>query len=190
MVGVLFAFAVVFFLAVTGLSHVYHAQQESLGKRWFVRGNTELTAGRFGNSVSDFRAALFYARNDYSYQLELAEALVGLKRTSEAQAYLGAARARDDGAAIFGAFSGSAFQLNRGALLVNPYDTRAVAEALGIACDMPPVEQKKRIRKLKARIRHEDIFHWRDLFWGCGELGTRSPLMATARSVEQKSADV
>jgi len=88
MVGVLFAFAVVFFLAVTGLSHVYHAQQESLGKRWFTRGSTELTAGRFGNSVSDFRAALLYARDDYSYQLNLAEALIGLKRTGEAQAYL------------------------------------------------------------------------------------------------------
>ena len=88
MVGMLFALAAVLFLAITGLSHVYHTQQESLGKRWFTRGNAELRAGRFGNSVNDFRAALLYARDDYSYQLDLAEALIGLKRTSEAQAYL------------------------------------------------------------------------------------------------------
>jgi len=101
-----------------------------------------------------------------------------------------AARVLDDGVLILSEFAGSAFQLHRGALLVNPYDTRAVAEAIAIACDMPPVEQKKRIRKLKACIRQEDIFHWRYSFWGCGELDTRTPQLATARSAEQKSADM
>jgi trehalose 6-phosphate synthase/phosphatase len=81
-----------------------------------------------------------------------------------------AARVNDDGVLILSEFAGAAFQLNRGALLVNPYDTRAVAEAIEIACEMSPSEQKKRIRKLKARIRHENIFQWRDSFWGCGEL--------------------
>jgi trehalose 6-phosphate synthase/phosphatase len=85
-----------------------------------------------------------------------------------------AARVHDDGVLILSEFAGSAFQLNRGALLVNPYDTRAVAEAIAIACDMPPTEQRKRIRGLKARIRHEDIFHWRDSFWGCGKLVART----------------
>jgi trehalose 6-phosphate synthase/phosphatase len=85
-----------------------------------------------------------------------------------------AARVHDDGVLILSEFTGSAFQLNRGALLVNPYDTRAVAEAIETACDMTPSEQRKRIRKLKGRIRHENIFHWRDEFWGCGELVARS----------------
>jgi tetratricopeptide (TPR) repeat protein len=80
--------AVVCFLAVTGLSRVYHAQQESLGNRWFTRGRTDLNAGRFEAAVNDFRTALLYSRDDYNYQLNLAEALIGLKRTSEAQAYL------------------------------------------------------------------------------------------------------
>jgi tetratricopeptide (TPR) repeat protein len=88
MAGVLFALAVIFFLGVTELSYLYHSQQESLGKRWFTRGNTELRVGHFGRAVNDFRAALLYARDDYSYQLNLAEALIGLKRTSEAQVYL------------------------------------------------------------------------------------------------------
>jgi trehalose 6-phosphate synthase/phosphatase len=101
-----------------------------------------------------------------------------------------ATRVHDDGVLILSEFAGSAFQLNRGALLVNPYDTRAVAEALQIACDMPPADQRKRIRKLKARIREENIFHWRDSFWRCGEHETRTSQPTTARAAEQKSADV
>jgi len=88
MLAVLSALALVFFLAVTGLSHVYRTQQEALGSRWFARGSTELNAGHFDGAVSDFRAALLYSRDNYSYQFNLAEALVGLKRTTEAQAYL------------------------------------------------------------------------------------------------------
>jgi tetratricopeptide (TPR) repeat protein len=88
MLAVLSTLAVLFFLAVTGLSHIYRAQQEALGRLWFTRGRTEINAGHFGGAVSDFRAALLYSRDDYSYQFNLAEALVGLKRTNEAQAYL------------------------------------------------------------------------------------------------------
>jgi tetratricopeptide (TPR) repeat protein len=87
MLGVLSALAVVLLLAVTGLSHVYAAQQEALGNRWFSRGNTELSAGHFGGAANDFRAALLYSRDNYSYQLNLAEALLGSRRTGEAQAY-------------------------------------------------------------------------------------------------------
>jgi len=86
--AVLSVLAVVFFLAVTGLSHVYRAQQGALGNRWFTRGSTELNAGQFSSAVNDFRAALLFSPDNYSYQLNLAEALLGLKRTSEAQAYL------------------------------------------------------------------------------------------------------
>jgi len=86
--AMLSALAVVFFLAVTGLSHLYHAQQESLANRWFNRGATDLKERRFESAVSDFRTALLYSRDNYSYQLNLAEALIGLKRTNEAFSYL------------------------------------------------------------------------------------------------------
>lgn len=88
MLTMLFAIALVAFLAVTGLSRVYYAQREHLGNRWFSRGSAELSAGHYAGAVGDFRAALLYSRDNYSYQLNLATALVGLKRTSEAQAYL------------------------------------------------------------------------------------------------------
>jgi tetratricopeptide (TPR) repeat protein len=80
--------AVLLFLAVTGLSRLYHGQQESLGNRWFTRGVTDLQAGRFDRAVNEFRTALLYSRDNYAYQLNLAEALVGLKRRDEAYAYL------------------------------------------------------------------------------------------------------
>src|SRR5437763_5480792 len=81
------ALAVVFFVAVGGLSHLYHAQQQSLGERWFNRGAVDLKAQRFGDAAVEFRAALLYSRDNYSYQLNLAEALLGEKRTDEAYAY-------------------------------------------------------------------------------------------------------
>jgi trehalose 6-phosphate synthase len=89
-------------------------------------------------------------------------------------------RLDDDGVLILSEFAGSAFQLSRGALLVNPYDTLAVAKAIETACNMPPSEQRKRMWKLKARIRRENIFYWRDAFWGCGAFVARSASQARA----------
>ena len=85
---VLSVLGVVFFLSVTGLSKVHFRQRESLGERWFNRGISDLNAKHFEAAVTDFRTALLYSRDDYSYQLNLAEALIGLKRTGEASAYL------------------------------------------------------------------------------------------------------
>jgi|HubBroStandDraft_6_1064221.scaffolds.fasta_scaffold51449_4 tetratricopeptide (TPR) repeat protein len=86
--ALLLILAIVFFVAVSGLSRVYHAQQEALGNRWFTRGIADLKGQRFERAVSEFRTALLYSRDNYAYQLDLAEALIGLKRTNEAEAYL------------------------------------------------------------------------------------------------------
>ena len=79
--------AVIFFVAVTALSHLYQAQQEFLGNRWFMRGTTDLKQRHFDAAVMEFRSALLYSRDSYAYQLNLAESLIGLKRTGEAYAY-------------------------------------------------------------------------------------------------------
>jgi tetratricopeptide (TPR) repeat protein len=86
--ALLSAMAVLSFLAVGGLSRIYHAQQQSLGNRWFTRGVQDLKQRRFDRAVNEFRTALLYSRDNYDYQLDLAEALIGLKRTDEAYAYL------------------------------------------------------------------------------------------------------
>jgi predicted Zn-dependent protease len=88
MLAMLAVLAVAFFLIVTGLSLAYQAQREALGNRWFSRGVADLNAKRFDAAVGDFRSALLYSRDSYLYQLNLAEALLGLRHTGEASAYL------------------------------------------------------------------------------------------------------
>ncbi len=80
--------AVVLFVAVAGISRAYQALQASLGNRWFMRGLADLSAQQFDSSVKEFRAALLYSRDNYTYQANLARALIGDKRTAEAYAYL------------------------------------------------------------------------------------------------------
>ena len=80
-----------------------------------------------------------------------------------------ASRVDDDGVLILSEFAGAAFQLRHGALLVNPYHTRAVADAIRVALEMPLDEQRRRMRKLRARVRREDIYHWRDAFCRSGD---------------------
>lgn len=79
---------VVFFLAVTVLSRAHEAQRQALGNRWFNRGVADLNAKNYEAAITEFRSALLYSRDDYSYQLNLAEGLIGLKHTAEASAYL------------------------------------------------------------------------------------------------------
>ena len=80
--------AIVLFLAVTGISRAHQAQRHAIGERWFNRGIADLRAKRYDAAVTDFRAALLYSPDEYSYQLELAEALMGGGRRGPALAYL------------------------------------------------------------------------------------------------------
>lgn len=80
--------AIVLFIGVTALSQVFHAQQSALADRWSQRGAADLDLRKFNGAVNDFRASLRYGEDSFTSQLGLAEALIGLKRTSEASAYL------------------------------------------------------------------------------------------------------
>jgi tetratricopeptide (TPR) repeat protein len=88
MLALLSLAAVIFFVIVSGLSRAYHDQREALGDRWFHRGVADLNAKRFDAAVTEFRTALLYSRDNYDYQLNLAEALIGQKHTGQASAYL------------------------------------------------------------------------------------------------------
>jgi len=79
---------VVLFLFVAGLSRIYQAQQDAFANEWSAKGKTDLQAQHFSDAVGDFRNALLYARDNDSYQLSLAEALIGDNRPDEARAYL------------------------------------------------------------------------------------------------------
>jgi tetratricopeptide (TPR) repeat protein len=80
--------AVLLFGVVGALSRLHFAQQESLADRWSTRGDQALQAQQFSAAVDDFRTALLYSRGNDSYQMNLAEALLGAGKTDEAYVYL------------------------------------------------------------------------------------------------------
>ena len=70
----------------------------------------------------------------------------------------------EDCVLILSEFAGAAAQLQRGALLVNPYDIEGVADTLRRAFTMSEDERRARMRRLRRSIRESDIFWWVDSF--------------------------
>lgn len=66
----------------------------------------------------------------------------------------------ENGVVILSEFAGAAAQLSREAILVNPYDILGVAEAIHAAITMPPLERKKRMRRMRRDVKKHDIFWW------------------------------
>ncbi len=84
----------------------------------------------------------------------------------------------DEGVLILSEFAGAAAQLGRGALLVNPYDTEAVADAIHRGCRMSDGQKRARMRRLRRSIRRNDVFRWADAFLRAAfaeEVKTSSP---------------
>lgn len=65
---------------------------------------------------------------------------------------------------ILSEFAGAAAQLQRGALLVNPYDIEGVADAIYRAYTMSDEERRNRMGRLRRGVRECDIFWWVDSY--------------------------
>jgi trehalose 6-phosphate synthase len=70
----------------------------------------------------------------------------------------------EDCVLILSEFAGAAYQLRRGALLVNPHDIEGVADTIKRAYDMSLEERAARMRRLGRSIRNADIFWWVESF--------------------------
>jgi len=70
----------------------------------------------------------------------------------------------ENGVLILSEFAGAAASLQRGALLVNPYDMVGVADTLHQAFAMKNPERRVRMRKLRRVVRDHNIFWWVDSF--------------------------
>jgi trehalose 6-phosphate synthase/phosphatase len=79
-----------------------------------------------------------------------------------------AANVTEDGVLIMSEFAGAAAQMQKEALLVNPYDVEEVAETIAIACEMTPEERRRRMKALRRKVRKSDIFWWVDAFLSAG----------------------
>jgi trehalose 6-phosphate synthase len=75
--------------------------------------------------------------------------------------------ARDDhgGVLILSEFTGAAREL-RDALLVNPYDVEATADAIRIALEMPAAERARRMAQMQHAVHEYNIYRWAGLLLG------------------------
>jgi trehalose 6-phosphate synthase/phosphatase len=74
----------------------------------------------------------------------------------------------ESGVLILSEFAGAAGQLQKGALLVNPYDITGMADAIYQAFLMEPEERRRRMRILRRSIQKSTIFHWVNSFLKAG----------------------
>lgn len=80
-----------------------------------------------------------------------------------AKEYVASQNPEDPGVLVLSRFAGAAQEL-RDALLVNPADTEEVAEALGIALEMPLHERRVRWRRMMDVLEKQDVTAWRNSF--------------------------
>ncbi len=96
---VLLSIAIFGFAAVHRLVNRFESRQGVLAAQLFYRGLSEQRNKNFETAIADFRAALSYDPNNYTYELSLAKALIASQRYPEADSYLEslAERAPQDG---------------------------------------------------------------------------------------------
>jgi len=69
-----------------------------------------------------------------------------------------------NGVLILSEFAGAADRLEKGAILVNPYDIDGTADAINQAFIMSTEERKRRMGLLQAEIRRNDVYRWVEKF--------------------------
>jgi alpha,alpha-trehalose-phosphate synthase [UDP-forming] len=70
-----------------------------------------------------------------------------------------AARSDDDGTLVLSRFAGACREL-RDALVVNPYDTDEVAQAVHFALEMDAKERCARMRRMRQTVKEQNIYRW------------------------------
>ena len=85
------------------------------------------------------------------------------------------------GVLVLSEFAGAAAELHS-AVIVNPYDTAAVAAALGAALEMPPAEKRKRMESMRERVLQHDAAAWARTY--VGDLARHDPAPEVAPAIE------
>jgi trehalose-6-phosphate synthase len=70
-----------------------------------------------------------------------------------------AARDDEQGALILSRFTGACREL-RDALVVNPYDTEQLAEAIRFALEMDPEERRARMQRMRRTVKEHNVYRW------------------------------
>ncbi|HAM48888.1 MAG TPA: trehalose-6-phosphate synthase, partial [Alphaproteobacteria bacterium] len=159
----------------TSFVQVAPPSREDVAEYVDIREQLEQMAGNINGQYSDYDwTPLRYLNRGFSRQ-----ALAGMYRASRvglvtplrdgmnlvAKEYIAAQSEDDPGVLVLSRFAGAAKQAD-GALIVNPYDIYAVAEALQTALNMPFDERLERRNRMMDRMRREDVAAWRNDFIG------------------------
>jgi trehalose 6-phosphate synthase len=143
-----------------------------------IRHSLEATAGRINGRFAEYDwAPIRYLNKSFSRP-----ALAGFMRISEvglvtplrdgmnlvAKEYVAAQPPDKPGVLVLSRFAGAAQELDQ-ALLVNPYDAEAIAEALHLALIMPSQERRRRWGAMIQVLQDNDIAAWRNRFIGALE---------------------
>jgi trehalose 6-phosphate synthase len=70
-----------------------------------------------------------------------------------------AAREDEDGVLVLSKFTGAAVEL-RDALIVNPYDTRASADAIRTGLEMSEADRRQRMQRMRRQVMEHNIYLW------------------------------
>jgi trehalose 6-phosphate synthase len=70
-----------------------------------------------------------------------------------------AARDDEQGALILSPFTGAARELPD-ALVINPYDTEELADAINFALEMDTKEQRARMRRMRQQVKQQNVYRW------------------------------
>ena len=70
-----------------------------------------------------------------------------------------ATRSDENGVLILSLFAGASLELED-ALIVNPYDTDQVADAIHYALEMDPREKRERMRRMRRVVKQYNIYRW------------------------------
>lgn len=139
-----------------------------------IRRQLESTAGRINGKWTELSwTPIRYMNRSYERSLLMSffrASQVGLVTPLRdgmnlvAKEYIAAQPANDPGVLVLSEFAGAAAEMREGAIMVNPYDTRAMANALDRALSMELSERKERYELLMKVLKANDISRWRDRF--------------------------
>ncbi len=138
-----------------------------------IRRNLETEAGHINGRFADFDwTPIHYLNRSFKRQN-----LAGFFRVSRiglvtplrdgmnfvAKEYVAAQDAHDPGVLVLSRFAGAARELDA-ALLVNPFDYDAVADAMAKGIEMPLDERRERWAAMMVKLRANTLSTWRDSF--------------------------
>ena len=91
-----------------------------------------------------------------------------------------AARDDEDGVLVLSQFTGACREL-RDAILVNPYDTEQLADAIRRALEMQPEERRGRMARMRHIVREHNVYRWAaDLISDLSEIRIDTPELTEA----------